>query len=311
MDELNFEENVTPKGDEKDCNKKSNFQKYAENNSVGGLLYVLTSKSKIRRLIWLIIIVVCVAISLYLVRNSFSKLLNPPTSTTITNDPNLSLDFPAVTICSINAFSAKKLESYGINLQGVRDIYDYEPPENMDGFNIALTELMNTTASRFIEIEGCDFANSSCGIDDFDFLLKDLYACFTFNSGRKKPIRNVSGTGINQGLSFFFNGKEDDYVATIIGDAGARIVVHPQDEPPQPDRFGVAASPGTHMIISIKKLIFDDQTRRACLMEDQHKWLHLPENVSYSYAGCLEDSITDVLIHKCGCVLSTNYLSSD
>ena len=261
MAELNLEEKVAPNGDEKDCNKKSNFQKYAENNSVGGLLYVLTSKSKIRCLIWLIIILVCVATSLYLVRNSFSKLLNRPTSTTITNDPNLSLEFPAVTICSINAFSAKKLEIYGINIQDIKDIYDFEPLENLEGLNLALTELVNTTASSLIEIKSCDFANSSCDIDDFDFLLKDSHACFTFNSGRKKPIRKVSGTGINQGLGFYFNGKEDDYVASFIGDAGARIVVHPQGEPPQPDSFGVAASPGTHMIISIKKQIFDDQTR--------------------------------------------------
>ena len=116
----------TPKEEEKDqtrmrqeSEKKSNLQKYAENNSVGGLSYVLLSKSKIRRLIWLIIILVSVAICLFLVRNSFSKLLNPPTSTTITNNPNLSLDFPAVTTCNVNAFSVEILDRYGIGSESV------------------------------------------------------------------------------------------------------------------------------------------------------------------------------------------------
>ena len=35
--------------------KKSIFQKYAENNSVGGLPFVLTSKSRTRQFTWLVI----------------------------------------------------------------------------------------------------------------------------------------------------------------------------------------------------------------------------------------------------------------
>ena len=80
-----------------------------------------------------------------------------------------------------------------------------------------------------------------------------MYACFTFNSGWKRPIRRVNGTGKNQGLSFFFDVNENDYAATVNGDAGVQIVVHPQDEPPHPDRFGVAASPRANIHISFKK----------------------------------------------------------
>lgn len=55
--------------------KKSNFQKYVENNSVGGLSFVLTGSSKIRRLLWLLILLCCVATSLFLLRNTVSKLI--------------------------------------------------------------------------------------------------------------------------------------------------------------------------------------------------------------------------------------------
>ena len=115
----------------------------------------------------------------------------------------------------------------------------------------------------------------------------------------------------NQGLSFFFYVNENDYAATVNGDAGVRIVVHPQDEPPHPDRFGVAASPGTNIHIGFKKQIYDDQTQQSCLTGDQYKWQHLSEDISYSYASCLEDGITDISINDCGCVLSDDYLSSD
>lgn len=51
----------------------------------------------------------------------------------------------------------------------------------------------------------------------------------------------MNGTGKNQGMIFYFDVDENDYVATANGDARIRIVVHPHDEPPYPDKFGVAA----------------------------------------------------------------------
>ena len=51
----------------------------------------------------------------------------------------------------------------------------------------------------------------------------------------------MNGTGKNQGMSFYFDVDENDYVATANGDARVRIVVPPHDEPPYPDKFGVAA----------------------------------------------------------------------
>ena len=313
----------TPKDDDKpdqtktrqESEKKSNLQKYAENNSVGGLSFVLLSKSKIRRLIWLIIILVCVAVSLYLVRNSFSKLLNPPTSTTISNDPTLSLDFPAVTICNVNAFSAEKVDSYGIGTSVVRDIFnsnndkfDYDRPPMYDEDEPTLMELTSNSTDSFIT--RCFFGDKTCDVDkDFDFSLNELYACYTFNSGQRNPIQKASGTGANDGLNLIVNISQDDYSATIKVDAGIKIVIHPQDEPPHPDRFGVAGSPGTNMHISFKKQVYDDQTERSCSPKSQHKWMYLSEDVSYSYASCLKDSQINTSINECGCVLSTDYLS--
>ena len=66
----------------------------------------------------------------------------------------------------------------------------------------------------------------------------------------------MSGTGANYGLNLIVNINQDDYSAIIKVDAGIKIVVHPQEEPPHPDRFGVAGSPGTNMYISFKKQVY-------------------------------------------------------
>jgi acid-sensing ion channel 5 len=293
--------------------KKSNLQKYAENNSVGGLSFVLSSKSRIRRLIWLIIILVCVAISLYLVRNTFSKLLDPPTSTTITNEPNLSLEFPAVTICNANAFSAKILQSYDIIPELFFGNFVNTPAPLGDP---TLKQLTNNSVERFIK--WCWFGGPPCdNIDrDFEFSLNDFFACYTFNSGRSgKPIKKVNGTGANDGLRLIIDINDDDYSATAQDDAGIKIILHPQDEPPHPDIFGVAASPGTNMYIGFKKQVYDDQTMRSSCSpknpKSQRKWMYLSEEIPYSYASCLKDGSINASLTECECVLSTDDLSSN
>jgi acid-sensing ion channel 5 len=305
--------------------KKSNLQKYAENNSVGGLSFVLSSKSRIRRLIWLIIILVCVAISLYLVRNTFSKLFNRPTSTTITNDPNLSLEFPAVTICNVNGLSRRLLWNHGINpdrlsvendpsYEGNYADYEYDPTNQGNDTNyewkdpILSANLADNDIKKFI-LE-CSFPNQL--FCEFEFSLNDLFACYTFNSGRSgKPIKKVTGTGANDGLTLLININQDDYSETPKRDAGIKILLHPQDEPPHPERFGVAASPGTNMYIGFKKQVYDDQTMRSCFSKSQHKWMYLSEEIPYSYASCLKDGSINASLTECECVLSTDDLSSN
>jgi acid-sensing ion channel 5 len=303
-----------PKQENAEIKKKSNLQKYAENNSVGGLSYVLSSKSKIRRLIWLIIILVCVAISLYLVRNTFSKLLDPPTSTTITNEPNLNLEFPAVTICNVNTFSPNILRSYEILPnqtleEGIFfDIFFTNPLNDP-----TLKQLTSNATERFIV--NCWFGNQFCGNNiyrNFEFSLNDLFACYTFNSGQSgKPIQKVNGTGANEGLTLVIDTDDSDYSSPAKADTGIKIVLHPQDEPPHPNSHGVAVSPSASMYISFRKQVYDDRTMRSCSPTSQHKWMHLSEEIPYSYASCLMDSLINASLNQCGCVLSTDYLSSD
>ena len=247
--------------------------------------------------------------------NTFSKLLNPPTSTTITNEPNLSLEFPAVTICNVNAFSAEIVESYGLDPATIYSTnYDPDPFSQppYEGNDPILEQLTNNSTENFIR--NCWFGDQPCdNIDkDFEFSLNNFFACYTFNSGQSgRPIKKVNGTGANDGLTLIIDINQEDYSNTRKGDAGIKILIHPQDEPPHPNRFGVAASPGTNMYIGFKKQVYDDQTMRSCSPEGQRKWLFLSEEIPYSYASCLKDSSINISINECGCILTTDYLSSD
>ena len=248
-------------------------------------------------------------------RNTFSKLLNPPTSTTITNEPNLNLEFPAVTICNVNAFSAEIVKSYGLDPAAIYSTnYDPDPFNRppYEGNDPLLEQLTNNSTESFIR--NCWFGDQPCdNIDkDFEFSLNDFFACYTFNSGQSgRPIKKVNGTGANDGLTLIIDINQEDYSNTAKADSGIKILIHPQDEPPHPNRFGVAASPGTNMYIGFNKQVYDDQTMRSCSPKSQHKWLFLSEEIPYSYASCLKVSSINTSINECGCVLTTDYLSSD
>lgn len=269
--------------------KKSNFQKYAENNSVGGLSFVLAGSSKIRRLLWLLILLCCVATSLFLLRNSVSKLITRPTATTINNEPNLDLDFPAVTICNLNWFSRRLVNDpvSSLTLQGIYTGSCSLAVERYPSPNSPIGSLIDQDARSFIQ--ACIVGGSSgCTEVDFDVSISRLGVCYTFNSGKNgKPILKANGTGFNEGLQLLVNVREDDYVGSFGHIVGTKVTVHPQSEPPLADEKGVYIAPGTGAAIGFRKRILDDQTRRHC--------------GDTPYANCVHDQFYERLRSNCSC----------
>ena len=117
---------------------------------------------------------------------------------------------------------------------------------------------------------------------------------YIFNSGRNgKPILKANGTGFTNGLRLLLYINQEDYVATFSHDAGAKIAVHPQSEPPLAGQLGVAIPPGTNALISFKKQITDDQTKRGC------------SDVSYAY--CVHNRFYERLQNNCNCKANSSY----
>ena len=307
-------EQVNENFEQEDANGKSkltNFQKYAENNSVGGLQYVLLSSSKIRRLVWLVIILVSVAVSLYLVRNSFSKLINPPTSTTISFIPKHTLEFPAVSICETSALSSELLDDESIPIDKVRELFINETDDcEMIDEDINLDIVNVVEEDPDYSIFSCSLGELACDpYEDFYFSFNELHSCYTFNSDfGKLSLSKVNGTGAHQGLEFFI---EFDNVASLRNDVGVKILLHSPGEIPHPSRFGIAVSPETVTYISFRKKVIDDQTETDCVSKDEYDWKYLTKDKDYSYNNCLEDVITDKLISECNCTLTSYYLSDE
>ena len=72
---------------------------FLENSTIHGLVHISTAKSKAARAAWVVIVVACFAIAIYMITSSYKEWQESPVSTTITTHPIKELDFPEVTVC--------------------------------------------------------------------------------------------------------------------------------------------------------------------------------------------------------------------
>ncbi len=151
-------------------------------------------------------------------------------------------------------------------------------------------------------ISDCEFCGKPCSRKNFDLIVTSYGLCYTFNSGRHKPVLNVTGTGARQALTAFIDIQQDQYVASPALDAGLIVVVHPQSEPPLPLDLGIAVAPGTHAFISLTRRDVVDHTRSQCRSEsDLTGFNYLQGEFNYSVSACTLDCFLSQVARKCGC----------
>lgn len=150
-------------------------------------------------------------------------------------------------------------------------------------------------------ILNCTFMGIPCAKDDFIPFLTTFGLCYTFNSGFMKPVIRASGTGMRQGLTVFVDIDQDQYVASPSLDAGMRVVVLPQSEPPIPLDQGIAVPPGTNGFIGLTRRDIIDRTGRSCRLETDVSGLNYLRNYSYSVSACSLDCFLTQIARRCNC----------
>ena len=84
-------------------------------------------------------------------------------------------------------------------------------------------------------IVDCSFAGKACGnlTEVFEPVFTEMGICYTFNSGSMGRSRvKTRGIGQRQGLRMTIRINQSDYATPV--DAGVKIAVHTQSEPPLP-----------------------------------------------------------------------------
>ena len=74
-------------------------REFLESSTIHGLSHISTSKSRVARALWVVIVVTSFATAIYMISSSYKEWQESPVSTTITTHPITELQFPTVTVC--------------------------------------------------------------------------------------------------------------------------------------------------------------------------------------------------------------------
>jgi hypothetical protein len=289
-----------------------------------------TALGKVRtiwRLVWVCVVLGSTIGCLITITDRIKYLISDPLSTTISVTKQPALTFPAVTVCNLNKWRADsfhKKVSKLIREQVYTNTSDYELNctvlESLS-INIPTYEELNVQARYRVEdlITRCEFAANDCGnlTEVFEPAFTNLGICYTFNTGKVRPPLQSVGAGERHGLRLDVDVNQEQYL--ISDDAGIKISVHTQSEPPLPDDYGIAVPTGKKAFIHIKQQNIIDQTRSKnfkhmhCRSNDDLSTFNFlrGEFDIYLEAACLVDCQYTSIADNCACIGTRSFYSPD
>ena len=159
-------------------------------------------------------------------------------------------------------------------------------------------------------IKTCLFSGRKCNESHFSRFSSDIGYCFQFNSVRQDPLFQAVSTGTRAGLYVAININQSQYIGSSSFDAGVKVVVHTQNEPPRPDDTGVGVPPGTNAFIGVRQRNTIDNTQRNCIPRvDTSRFNFVGDgrtanndNNDYTFASCRFDCLFTAIAEVCNCV---------
>ena len=97
----------------------------------------------------------------------------------------------------------------------------------------------------------------------------------------------------------------------FLADAGVKITIHTQSEPPLPDDQGIGVPTGRNAFISIKQRNIDNQTGRNCNSDISSFSFLQGEYTTYSESACIIDCIYTSMADNCECISARSFYSPD
>lgn len=178
---------ISPEGNDgsgEDASKMSAIRQlwngFVENATLHGLSYVVTGKSRLRRILWAVFLLTAIAFFSYQSISMLKKYFSFPNTTKVSLKYDSMPDFPAVTICNFNKYRSsvvKNLTSLGLGGATYENV-DFSTLTNLTQFLFDAGHQINDTMHSCLwnGKQTCDYRN-------FTPVLTSMGLCHTFNSG--------------------------------------------------------------------------------------------------------------------------------
>ncbi|XP_053900552.1 acid-sensing ion channel 4 isoform X1 [Malaclemys terrapin pileata] len=153
----------------------------------------------------------------------------------------------------------------------------------------------------------CRFRGEPCGPQHFTPVYTRYGKCYTFNADRRSPRVTRQG-GIGNGLELMLDIQQEEYLPIwretneTSFEAGIRVQVHSQDEPPYIHQLGFGVSPGFHTFVSCQeqRLTYLPQPWGNCRASVPGEQI-LPGYEGYSIAACRLQCEKEAVVSSCQC----------
>ena len=306
------------------------FNKYIQSSTIHGVVHIFFGKSKIRRLLWLLIVLSSTIGCVQGIVNHIIHLSSGPTDTPVSvlEPGSDGIDFPAVTVCNMNLIKKSFLDNYTLGPSDpemstlIQKVYALDHENNLNTVcdnhldhdvsvksYESLSELLWNGRHKAEEmIFSCKFIGLNCS--DVSEYFSPTFTqsggvCYTFNGKNQAMRLKINGTGTRFALTLEVYISQDEYSITHNYDAGIKIAVHPQSEPPQPDELGIAVAPGKNAFISVRQTNVENKSskRRCKEASDTTSFNFLQGEFPYSVSACQIDCLSSNIAHTCNCNL--------
>ncbi|XP_055788311.1 acid-sensing ion channel 1-like isoform X2 [Salvelinus fontinalis] len=316
--------------EEMDCNQPPPVEAFAQNSTLHGISHIFTyERVCIKRCLWVVFFLGSLTFLLFVCVDRIHFYLEYPHVTKLDEISTPVMVFPAVTFCNLNSFRFSRVtrndlyhagellallnqryeirdthlveESVLETLKVKADFHNFKPrPFNM-------REFYDRTGHDIKEILlACHFRGAECRAEDFQVVFTRYGKCYTFNAGGegRTPLITTKG-GMGNGLELMLDIQQDEYLPVwgetdeTSFEAGIKVQIHNQEEPPFIDQLGFGVAPGFQTFVSCQeqRLIYLPPPWGDCKVT----WMDSEFFETYSITACRIDCETRYLVENCNC----------
>ncbi|XP_054906354.1 acid-sensing ion channel 1B isoform X3 [Poeciliopsis prolifica] len=313
-----------------DYKRPAPIEVFATRSTLHGISHMFTYERKyVKRSLWIVFFLASLGVLVMVCVDRVQFYFEYPHVTKLDEVAASMIVFPAVTFCNLNSFRFSQVthndlyhagdflallngryeirdphlveESVLKILKEKTDFADYRPrPFNM-------REFYERTGHDIKEmLLSCSYRGMECSAEHFKVIFTRYGKCYTFNSGQDgRPLLVTMKGGTGNGLELMLDIQQDEYLPVwgetdeTSFEAGIKVQIHTQDEPPFIDQLGFGVAPGFQTFVSCQeqRLTYLPPPWGDCKSTAMDSDFFS----SYSITACRIDCETRYLVENCNC----------
>uniref|UniRef100_A0A3P9KGK2 Uncharacterized protein n=1 Tax=Oryzias latipes TaxID=8090 RepID=A0A3P9KGK2_ORYLA len=310
--------------------RPSNLQAFANISTLHGMSHIFAyGHMTFRRFLWTLSFLGSLSLLMLVCMDRVVYYLEYPHVTKLDEVAATNLTFPAVTFCNLNEFRFSKItrnDLYHVgellallnNDHQIANPHLAEPEvltalkdkANFNNFKPKLfnmTDFYNRTGHDISEmLLQCTFRGEDCYAMNFTTIYTRYGKCYTFNSGLDgNPLLTTLKGGTGNGLEIMLDIQQDEYLPVwgetdeTSYEAGIKVQIHSQDEPPFIDQLGFGVAPGFQTFVSCQQQLL--QYLPPPWGDCKSTPIDSEFFSTYSITACRIDCETRYLLENCNC----------